>query len=77
MQLQNGPSVDQSIDGMRAKDADPVIGNFVSRRVTWQDEIWNLSGLAGTDVWVHLVAADASIFSLTFACVALREGATH
>jgi hypothetical protein len=67
VQLQHSASLDSSLGGMGVEDADPIIGNFVSRRVSWR-AVWDLSAVAGTDVWLRLVATDASIFSLTLAC---------
>ena len=56
-----------TVIGSSSASSSTIIGNFVSRRVSWR-AVWDLSAVAGTDVWLRLVATDASIFSLTLAC---------
>lgn len=56
-----------TVIGSSSASSSTMIGNFVSRRVSWR-AVWDLSAVAGTDVWLRLVATDASIFSLTLAC---------
>ena len=67
-QLQRGETVADAIAGHAIEDADPIIGNFISRRVSWRG-VSDVRALAGEDVFIRLVATDASIFSVTLACV--------
>ena len=67
LQLQHGETAADAIAGHAVEDADPVIGNFIARRVSWRGAS-DLRALAGDEVFVRLVAADASIFSVTLAC---------
>ena len=67
LQLQHGETAADTITGHAVEDADPVIGNFIARRVSWRGAS-DLRALAGDEVFVRLVAADASIFSVTLAC---------
>lgn len=66
LQLQSGTAADEIV-GHGVEDADPVIGNFISRKVSWRG-VSDLRALAGQEVSIRLVATDASIFSVTLAC---------
>ena len=69
LQLQRGEAVGATISGHAVADADPVIGNFIARRVSWRG-VSDIRALTADDVFIRLVATDASIFSVTMACAA-------
>ena len=67
LQLQSGTAADEVVGRFGVEDADPIIGNFISRRASWRG-VSDLRPLAGQEVSIRLVATDASIFSVTLAC---------
>ena len=57
-----------AIPGHSVDEADQSKGNFISKLATWHSGRWALTGLEQTTVAIHVVASDASIFSLELSC---------
>lgn len=57
-----------AIPGHSIDEADQSKGNFISKLATWHSGLWALTDLEHTTVAIHVVASDASIFSLELSC---------
>ena len=55
----------KSLPGFSAEDCDEIIGDELSRTVSWKNAT-DLSALAGRDVRLRFVMKDADLYSLQF-----------